>query len=91
MLLFDASVDLTEHNIPPGMPPTIAVERAREALGALTGVGWVSVEWCGEAPAEASWARAYKGSGHESALSVRFARTEPELTPPAATAVRVAA
>ncbi len=65
MLQFDASVDLTEHNIPPGMPPALAVERAREALGALTGAGWVSVEWCGGAPAGASWARAYKRGSAE--------------------------
>ena len=65
MLQFDASVDLTEHNIPPGMPPALAVERAREALGALTGAGWVSVEWCGGAPAQASWARAYKRGSAE--------------------------
>ena len=65
MLQFDASVDLTEHNIPPGMPPTVAVERAREALRALTGAGWVSVEWCGGAPAGASWARVYKRGSAE--------------------------
>ena len=65
MLQFDASVDLTEHNVPPGMPPAIAVERAREALEALTGAGWVSVEWCGGAPAEASWARAYQRGSAE--------------------------
>ena len=65
MLQFDATVDFIEHNIPPGMPPTIAVKRAREALAALTGSGWVSVEWCGGAPAEASWARVYKRGSAE--------------------------
>ncbi len=65
MLQFDASVDLTEHNIPPGMPPAVAVERARAALGALTGAGWVSVEWCGGAPAEASWVRIFKRGAAE--------------------------
>ena len=65
MLQFDASVDLTEQNIPPGMPPAIAVERAREALEALTGAGWVSVKWCGRAPAEASWTRVYNWGSAE--------------------------
>ena len=26
----------------------------------MTGAGWVSVEWCGGAPAEASWVRVFK-------------------------------
>ena len=60
MVQFDTSVDLTEHNIPPGMAPAVAVERVREAVGAMTGAGWVSVEWCGGAPAEASWVRVFK-------------------------------
>ena len=65
MLQFDASVDLTEHNIPPGMLPAIAVERAREAVGAMTGAGWVSVEWCGGAPAEAGCIRVFKRGAAE--------------------------
>ena len=60
MLQFDASIDLTEHNTPPGMAPAIAVERVREAVGAMTGAGWVSVGWCGGAPAAASWVRVFK-------------------------------
>ncbi len=65
MLLFDASVDLTEHNVPPGMAPAVAVERAREALGKMTGAGWVSVEWCGGAPAEAVGVRVFKPGASE--------------------------
>ena len=65
MLQFDASVDLTERNIPPGMPPAIAVERVREAIGAMTGAGWVSIEWCGGAPAEASCLRVFKRGAAE--------------------------
>ena len=39
MLRFDASVDLTEDTVLPGMPPDVAVEQAREALGALPSAG----------------------------------------------------
>ena len=66
MLLFDASVDLTRHSVPRGMAPAVAVERTREALGALAGAGWVSVEWCGEAPTDADWVRVYKPGATES-------------------------
>jgi hypothetical protein len=62
---FDASIDLVAHQLPEGLPPPEATRRARAAVEALPGAGWISVEWCGHFPvAAAGWVRVYwRGRG----------------------------
>ncbi len=59
---FDASIDLVASQVPDWLPPEDAVRRVREAVEALPGAGWVSVEWCGNAP-HVRWIRLYR-PGH---------------------------
>ena len=62
---FDVSVDLVAGHLPQGLAPTDAVRRVRAAVEALPGAMWVSVEWCGDAPA-IRWLRLYRrGRGEE--------------------------
>jgi hypothetical protein len=56
---FDASIDLVAGHLPEGLPPQEGVRRARGAVEAVPGAGWVSVEWCGHIPA-VKWIRLYK-------------------------------
>ena len=60
MTAFDASIDLTIHTVPPGTQPSVAVERVRDAVADLPGARWVSVEWCGDAPASLPWIAVYE-------------------------------
>jgi hypothetical protein len=55
MALFDANIDLTEHAIPPGLPPVIAMERVRTAVQAMAGAGAVAVTWCAGHPRGQPW------------------------------------
>jgi hypothetical protein len=44
MTHFDASIDLTVHNVPAGIDVAAAVARVRAAVQDLPGANWVSVE-----------------------------------------------
>jgi hypothetical protein len=46
---FDAFIDLSDGDLPPGMPPEAAVEVVRDALAHLPGVGRISVSYWGDA------------------------------------------
>ena len=66
VLEFDACIDLTQHNTPTGIAGADAVRRVREAVEALPGAAWISVEWCGPAPPSLSWLRLFRrGDGRE--------------------------
>ena len=66
MTPFDACIDLTIHNVPAGISSVVAVARVREAVEKVPGAGWVSVEWCGDAPASGLWLRLFKqGNGQQ--------------------------
>lgn len=58
-MAFDVSIDLVAALIPDGCPPREGVRLAREAVEALPGAGWVSVEWCGDFP-PVRWLRLYR-------------------------------
>jgi hypothetical protein len=56
---FDASIDLFADHLPDGLSSKEGVERAREAVEALPGAGWISVEYCGHyQPGE--WIRIFR-------------------------------
>lgn len=64
MTSFDVCIDLTVHIVPAGISPAVAVARVREAVERVPGAGWISVEWCGDAPASAPWLRLFRqGNG----------------------------
>ena len=60
MRQFDASIDLTTHTVPAGLQSAVAIARVHSAVQAVDGAGWVSVEWCGDAPARLPWLRVYQ-------------------------------
>jgi hypothetical protein len=56
---WDASIDIVAAHLEPGADgPGDAVARVRAAVESLPGAGWVSVAWCGRAPA-IRWLRVY--------------------------------
>lgn len=57
---FDVSIDLTDWLVPPGADPLAATNRVRSAVERLPGAGWVSVEWCGNTPADLPWLRLFR-------------------------------
>lgn len=63
MIRFDASIDLTVHTVPVGIPPPVAVARVRSYVEGLPGAGWISVEWYGDAPSSLPWLAIYR-PGH---------------------------
>lgn len=62
---FDATVDIPESFMPPGMRPYEAVYRGREALEAMPGAGWVSVDYAGIIPPEVPWIVLYAAGSAE--------------------------
>jgi hypothetical protein len=56
---FDASIDLVADHLPKGLSSNEAVQRAREAVEALPGAGWISVEYCGDIPS-VRWIRLFQ-------------------------------
>ena len=52
--------------VPATVPSKAAVARVRTAVEAMPGAGWISVEWCGDAPGESRWLRVFPaGDGRE--------------------------
>lgn len=56
---FDASIDLVADHLPEGLPSRDGVQRAREAVEALPGAGWISIEYCGHYP-PGEWIRLFR-------------------------------
>ncbi len=57
---FDVSVDLTHGTMPPGMPLDLAVAKVQDAIRAIPGAEFVSVEDCRGAPTTLRWVTTYK-------------------------------
>ena len=65
-MVFDVSIDITEAVLTSGSPmPPDAAKRVRNAVQALPGAGWVSVEVCDGTPPGLLWLALYRPGGSE--------------------------
>ena len=69
---WDASIDLTDQVMLPGVSDATTAAKVRAAVEALHGAGWISVEQCPETPPGLQWVVAYRdGPAAEIEATVR--------------------